>query len=96
MLGGGTDTFMPFSRALAWNEMQKVSSRIWTLTADSISYDDNHFTKYTSFSKMLSTSLVATSFMVQFVKKDIVFSIIIGNGHSSTSSNPGRDWLHFT
>ena len=22
--------------------------------------------------------------------------IFIGNGYSDTSSNPGRDWLHFT
>ena len=25
-----------------------------------------------------------------------VMAIIIGNGHGDTSSNPGRDWLHFT
>ena len=25
-----------------------------------------------------------------------VMVIIVGNGHSNTSSNPGRDWLHFT
>ena len=24
-----------------------------------------------------------------------VMVIIIGNGHGDTSSNPGRDWLHF-
>ena len=22
--------------------------------------------------------------------------IVVGNGHDDTSSNPGRDWLHFT
>ena len=22
--------------------------------------------------------------------------IVVGNGHSDTSLNPGRDWLHFT
>ena len=22
--------------------------------------------------------------------------IIVGNGHSDSSSNPGREWLHFT
>ena len=22
--------------------------------------------------------------------------IVVGNGHGDTSSNPGRDWLHFT
>ena len=25
-----------------------------------------------------------------------VMVIVIGNGHSDTSSNPGRSWLHFT
>ena len=25
-----------------------------------------------------------------------VLVIVIGNGHGDTSSNPGRDWLHFT
>ena len=25
-----------------------------------------------------------------------VMVIVLGNGHSDTSSNPGRDWLHFT
>ena len=24
-----------------------------------------------------------------------VMAIIVGNGHGDTSSNPGRDWLHF-
>ena len=25
-----------------------------------------------------------------------VMVIIVGNGHGDVSSNPGRDWLHFT
>ena len=25
-----------------------------------------------------------------------VLVIVVGNGHADTSSNPGRDWLHFT
>ena len=25
-----------------------------------------------------------------------VVVIVAGNGHGDTSSNPGRDWLHFT
>ena len=25
-----------------------------------------------------------------------VMAIVVGNGHGDTSSNPGRDWLHFT
>ena len=36
---GRIDEFIPFLRALVWSEMQTVSSRIWTLIIDSISYD---------------------------------------------------------
>ena len=25
-----------------------------------------------------------------------VIVIVVGNGQDDTSSNPGRDWLHFT
>ena len=25
-----------------------------------------------------------------------VMVIVVGKGHGDTSSNPGRDWLHFT
>ena len=25
-----------------------------------------------------------------------VMVIVVGNGHGNMSSNPGRDWLHFT
>ena len=25
-----------------------------------------------------------------------VMVIVVGNGHGDSSSNPGRDWLHFT
>ena len=25
-----------------------------------------------------------------------VMVTVVGNGHGDTSSNPGRDWLHFT
>ena len=39
------------------------------------------------------------------LKRELCFSsidvrgvvvIVVGNGHGDTSSNPGRDWLHFT
>ena len=40
---------------------------------------------------------------IKHVEKVILFStslnqmvIVVGNGHGDTSSNPGRDWLHFT
>ena len=25
-----------------------------------------------------------------------IMVIVVGNGHDDTSSNPGRNWLHFT
>ena len=25
-----------------------------------------------------------------------IMAIVVGNGHSDMSSNPGQDWLHFT
>ena len=31
--------------------------------------------------------------IMQYIKKMV---IVVGNGHGDTSSNPGRDWLHFT
>ena len=31
-----------------------------------------------------------------FMYKHGVIVIVVGNGHGDTSSNPGRDWLHFT
>ena len=42
--GGRIIAFIPFPRVLVLCEMQSVSSRIWTLVAMSISYDDNHYT----------------------------------------------------
>ena len=40
-----TDGFIPFLRTLAQSETQAPSSWIWTLVADSISYDDNRYDK---------------------------------------------------
>ena len=37
--------------------MQSVSSRIWTHVAESISYDDNHYTTGTSYKSLLYTVL---------------------------------------
>ena len=39
---------MPFPRALAQIEMQAASSRIWIWVVDSISYNNNHWTKHAS------------------------------------------------
>ena len=46
--GGRIIGFIPFPRVLVQCEMQSVSSRIWTCVAESISYDDNHYTMGTS------------------------------------------------
>ena len=46
--GGRRIGFIPFPRVLVQCEMQSVSSRIWTRVAVFISYDDNHYTTYTS------------------------------------------------
>ena len=40
---------MPFLRALAQSEMQSASFRIWTQLTNSISYDDNCYTKSASY-----------------------------------------------
>ena len=43
-----TEWFLPFAMVLTRNETQTATSEIWTLVADSISYDDNHYTKRTT------------------------------------------------
>ena len=43
--------FIPFPRVLVLCEMQWASSRIWTRVAVSISYDDNHYTRYEQISE---------------------------------------------
>ena len=41
--GGRIIGFIPFPRVLLLCEMQPALSRIWTLVAVSISFDDNHY-----------------------------------------------------
>ena len=55
--GGRIIGFIPFLRVFVLCEMYSVSSRIWTRVAESISYDDNHYTTGTSYN-------VYTSYMV--------------------------------
>ena len=47
--GGRIIGFIPFPMVLVLCEMQSVTSRIWTRVAESISYDDNHYTTGTSW-----------------------------------------------
>ena len=49
---GRTDGVMSFSRALVQSEIQTAFSRIWTCIDNSISYDDNSYTKSASFTCM--------------------------------------------
>ena len=40
-------------------------------------------------------SLLRCSHFYQWILAHGVMVIVVGNGHDDTSSNPGRDWLHF-
>ena len=47
----------------------------------------------------ISTKCVYKSYIFNAIKQGGacgVMVIIVGNGHDHMSSNPGRDWLHFT
>ena len=52
--GGRIIGFIPFPMVLALCEMQSVSSKIWTRIAMSISFDDNHYTTGTSYSRTIT------------------------------------------
>ena len=54
--GGRIIGFVPFPRVLGLCEMQSVSSRIWTRVAESISYDDNHYSTKQSDSEVIVMS----------------------------------------
>ena len=59
------------------------------------------FTRFLHF-QILSLSLSIYRFLSFFLlslhkfKAHGVMVIVVGNGHGDASSNPGRDWLHFT
>ena len=40
--------------------------------------------------------VVSFVLVIKINKILITVVVVIGNGHGDTSSNPGRDWLHFT
>ena len=46
---GRADELMYFLKALMLNETQTASSRFWTWITDYISYNNNRYTKYSSF-----------------------------------------------
>ena len=39
--------------------------------------------------------IIFTSYKLTFGGARGVMVTVVGHGHSNTSSNPGRDWLHF-
>ena len=39
---------------------------------------------------------VKKSLETYWMHRIYIIVIVVGNGHGDTSSNPGRDWLHFT
>ena len=43
-----------------------------------------------------ATSVMVESVRVPFGGARGVMVILVGNGHGDVSSNPGRDWWHFT
>ena len=45
---------------------------------------------------MLPTNNLLTDHTYTHTHTRGVMVIVVGNGHGDTSSNPGRDWLHFT
>ena len=73
--GGRIIGFIPFPRVLVLWEMQSVSSRIWTLVAVFISYNDNHYTTSTSTLKSYQPSWVIeySSHLYRSVKLSIIW-----------------------
>ena len=66
---------------------------------------------YLLFKNVIDKKCVETLFIININRRDlalndlqwliwyknrVVMVIVVGNGHGDTSSNPGRDWLHFT
>ena len=41
-------------------------------------------------------TITTTQIMILLIGDHGVMVIIGGNGHGDSSSNPGREWLHFT
>ena len=59
--GGRIDGFMPIPRVLVWSEIQAVLSRKWIQVTSIISYDDNHYSKFSLESKVCLVSKIPTS-----------------------------------
>ena len=48
---------------------------------------------YSLFLALFQKKFTATARIIEGARG--VMDIVVENGHSDTSSNPGRDWLHF-
>ena len=81
--GGRIIGFIPFPRVLVLCEMQSVSPRIWTGVAESISYDDNHYTTGTSNKYFMTNTLYVDTALYLRLS-------LFPNGPVDWSSIPGR------
>ena len=82
-----TDSTPPASSPIA----SKQRGHGWLLTKSHVLFNAFHFLPGHTWSpKSGSHFLKFKTFNITGVV------IVVGNGHGDTSSNPGRDWLHFT
>ena len=62
----------------------------------------NFLRQYSTWSNFFYISsewikFIFSTFFWNIINLDILeVPVVVGNGHDDTSSNPGRDWLHFT
>ena len=74
--GGRIIGFIPFPGVLVLYEMQSISSRIWTRVALFISYDDNHYTTGTSWTKNIMVCKRWRWSWLQYIN-EIVWEILL-------------------
>ena len=81
---------------------QETQKRLHVLDADIITIKKYiHFMSLAQWMHFLEDVFQKTAIALVLVINHLggapgVMVIVVGNGHSDTSSNPGRDWLHFT
>ena len=82
----------------AFDSLTKKTFRI-----NFLGYDEKHrglqrvpLTRVNLTGKAFKSSSVANKDHKPNLIASSVMVIVVGNGHGDTSSNPGRDWLHFT
>ena len=73
--GGRRDEVLPFSKAQS--EIQTASSRIWILVADSISYNVNHYSKWTSVGSSASILIACHLTLLEVLHKKLVLTHLV-------------------